>query len=336
MISGFEELPAEIVSLIFKNFKQKEIISLTRVCKEWKTFLWQNLKFLYLAKYSHALSVESLPSLFRQTNRVQKLELPKIANDFILSLLPFHFPLLKILSIRRNLNITDEGLTSLSSLHLLEEIHLSGSWNITSKGIKNIGEKLKLKKMELRGCDSIDDLSCSFISKQFPNLIGLDCRDCIKITDEGVIEICKGISSLKYLDISGTKITDRSVIEISNYYSHSLKTLHLWACVNITDKAISLLDKMKVIENLNLQDCTRLTDISFHYLSSLKSLKKLQIGGPFITDKGFDIVSSPSTSLNELSIFFSEENIEEKIVKEKCKQLLNVIPVVNWGYFCAI
>lgn len=105
-------------------------------------------------------------------------------------------------------NISDEGLKNINYLSELIELKLDGT-NITSKGVKNL---LNLGNLDLLSMNDteITDRAIRYLSKL--SIMNLSLRN-TNITNDSIEYFCR-IRDLEELDIRGTLIDERGVIEL--------------------------------------------------------------------------------------------------------------------------
>lgn len=101
------------------------------------------------------------------------------------------------------------------------------------------------------------------------------------INDED-LQIVEKLPWLRFLDVSGTDVSDRGVVRIAR--SRRLISLGLSGTF-VTDRGVSALSSNLLLESLDLED-TDITDDSLVSLSSMRSLRHLKLGGSRVTAAG--------------------------------------------------
>jgi hypothetical protein len=179
--------------------------------------------------------------------------------------------------------LTDDGLHSLRSLTHLESLFLSASWNITVTGIRNLLPlRQSLRRLELRGCDSITDDALEILST-FESLRCLDLRDCSLVTDEGLKHLCG--CELQTLDLSGTSVSDFGVRRVVSS-NPGLQSLNLWGC-DVTDASAATIGRtLSCLESLDVFECERMSNYALECFSALRSLRVFHASSRRFTIKG--------------------------------------------------
>jgi len=144
-------------------------------------------------------------------------------------------------------NITDTGISHLSTLINLKKLNLRQCSNITDTGISHLSTLINLNQLDLVGCNRITDTGISHLSN-LTNLNQLDLLGCYRITDIGISHLSTMIK-LNQLSLQGCdNITDKGISHLSTLIN--LKELNLWGCRNITDRGIS---RLSILNNLKVE-----------------------------------------------------------------------------------
>ncbi|KAM5565547.1 hypothetical protein ABKV19_019516 [Rosa sericea] len=112
-----------------------------------------------------------------------------------------------------------------------------------------------------------------------------------------------------------------------------MKTLILAGCNKITDSGVSLLHKMSVLEELNLEECSvRITDVGGVAISAIPTLKKVQMGSLYsVTDN--TIVALAQNCLNLELLELRGCKVTGAGIRafsgHKCLQILNLFCCVS-------
>lgn len=185
------------------------------------------------------------------------------------------FPLLKVLSLRSNTQITNEGFRALwNSLPSLEDVDVSYCQQFSDAGLENLA----------RSCPRMTKLNCS------TNLL---------LSDLGMKYISQ-CSQITDLDVSGSgRITEQGVRELATGLN-KLKTLSLWYCAAL--KFYSALPPMHSLEHLNLGNCSQIDDESLQrIISAAPHCKTLSLNFcTLITAEGFKKLAQLSNTLEGL------------------------------------
>jgi hypothetical protein len=124
------------------------------------------------------------------------------------------------------------------------------------------------------------DLNLNEISKNcYANLKILDLWNCSSVTDDGLIPLLMHCKQLEDIDLTGNKITDESLLAISNNCLN-IKILTLSHNYLIADKGvIAIAEKLTKLEYINLAGVKNITDLSLIEISkNCKKLKTFKLG----------------------------------------------------------
>ncbi|KAL6997507.1 beta-aspartyl-peptidase, partial [Sarracenia purpurea var. burkii] len=103
----------------------------------------------------------------------------------------------------------------------------------TDVAYKKISLLGQLRFLDLCGAQNLTDQGLSCITK-CNNLSSLNLTWCVRVTDEGVIAIAEGCSSLEFLSLFGiTGVTDKSLEALSRCCSTTITTLDVNGCIGI-------------------------------------------------------------------------------------------------------
>jgi len=202
--------------------------------------------------------------------------------------------------------ISNLDVSNISTLIKLEKLSLSGCPKLSDEGISHLKHLVMLRELSLSS-SGITDLGVSVIST-LHRLEKLDICNCNEVSDIGLSYICK-LSMLKELDIttvsdkySGVGISHLSKLtkleqfragccrRIKRGFSHlkklkSLKNLDVWLC-GLADDNLHHIGKITSLQALNLLHNRGITDAGMSLLTSLTSLRYLNVAGTQVTDSG--------------------------------------------------
>ncbi|XP_057983670.1 F-box protein At3g58530 isoform X2 [Malania oleifera] len=158
----------------------------------------------------------------------------KNISDRSLQLVADSYPELESLNVTRCIKLTDGGLKQIlhkcSSLQSLNLYALSG---FADEAYKKISLLAHLRSLDLCGAQNLSDhaLSCIATCK---HLTSLNLTWCVLVTDEGVIAIAQGCTSLEFLSLFGiVGVTDKSLEALSRSCSKTITTLDVNGCIGI-------------------------------------------------------------------------------------------------------
>lgn len=115
--------------------------------------------------------------------------------------------------------------------------------------------------------DSIINRISSFTSKE-------ELIHTIRPVSKRCEELCP---NKRILDLKGSSITDKELIEIIDKNQKSLIYINLSKCKNITDLSLKHLAKLQNLKSLNLSGCDKITDAGIKELSTLQNLTALDL-----------------------------------------------------------
>jgi len=184
-------------------------------------------------------------------------------------------PSLRVLTLRRCIELKDTGITVLPSLcPLLIHLDISGCGRITSKGIRSLSSALAARRktstedkemcLRLRRCGGVNDSVVAGIASSLGDVLEyLDVSHCEDITDASVTALAAQCSRLRRLNLRGCfRVKDTGVLSFANNDSAPRRTLEyisLDKC-DIGDETVELLvARCPHLRHLSVVDCPRLT-----------------------------------------------------------------------------
>ncbi|XP_027363527.1 F-box protein At3g58530 isoform X3 [Abrus precatorius] len=170
-------------------------------------------------------------------------------------------PQLNTFSIYWNVRVTDTGIQHMvrNCKHIID-LNISGCKNISDRGVQLISENYpelkslnltsftdeayrkiclltRLTFLDLCGAQNLSDEGVSCISK-CKNLVSLNLTWCVRVTDEGVISLAEGCTSLEFLSLFGIiGVTDKCLEALSKSSSHKITTLDVNGCIGIKKRS---------------------------------------------------------------------------------------------------
>jgi hypothetical protein len=234
LINAFQNVPNEILILIFENLKSKDLYNCTRVNKQWNTLvtpiLWRSpvpirpilsciASFGAMDKKNktnHVHQKSHLSPRFPIHNpnfglAVRTLDLSKIAThvtDCTIRLVTRCSPHMTSLSLSQCRLITDEGLRCLSRSAVapqLQVLVLENCRQITDLGLSYLTEKCHaLHTIHFGGCQRITDTGIShLVTESGSTLRRIRLSDCSRVTANAIHTISRVCGArLEWLDIS--------------------------------------------------------------------------------------------------------------------------------------
>ena len=261
----------------------------------------------------------------------------QLTNKGVLQILQIFGSTLRSLDISIT-NITGENLSEYKrTLPCLEKLCVSACYNITDKGLLQI---FQLCGSTLRFLDinqtNITGENLSEYKGTLPSLEFLNLYYCRHLTDKGLLQILQLCgSTLKSLDISGTRITGKNLSEYKGTLL-CLENLNMSSCEQITNNGLlqilqlcgSTLRSLNIsgtnmtgenlseykgtlpcIENLNMRYCKQLTDNGFVQILQLygSTLKSLNISGTNMTGENLSDYKGTLLCLENLNMSSCEQ-----------------------------
>ncbi|OWF48247.1 F-box/LRR-repeat protein 2-like [Mizuhopecten yessoensis] len=160
-------------------------------------------------------------------------------------------------------SVTDQSLVNITQiLKRLKVLHMEGSYSqITSSGLKRIGQLVCLKELSFAQNSAVDDDVLSQCAVGCSNLTNVNISGCYKhVTDLGIQALAR-CSDLSHLNISYlSQVSEDSVEGLAT--TGRLTTLVARVCSAISDEAMMTLADL--CYDLNLVDVSGCFDISNH------------------------------------------------------------------------
>nr|XP_014436318.1 dynein regulatory complex subunit 6 isoform X5 [Pelodiscus sinensis] len=203
----------------------------------------------------------------------------------------------------------------------------------------------KLRELNLTNCIHITDASLMKIAQRCHNLTYLNIRYCESVTDGG-IEALGYMTSLMSIDISGTTVSDMSLVVLGHV--RRMKELSVSECRKITDLGIqrfcqgakdleycdvsycfqltnetvkALAFNCRQLTSLNIAGCHKMTDLCIQYLSGVcHYLHFLDISGcVHLTDKTLKYLWKGCTQLRILKMLYCKNITKQAVLKYSVK-----------------
>ncbi|KAG8068606.1 hypothetical protein GUJ93_ZPchr0005g14656 [Zizania palustris] len=251
-LSGWKDLPIELLLRIMSVVgDDRMLIVASGVCTGWRDALGWGLTNLSLS--------------WCQQNM----------NNLMISL-AHKFSKLQVLALRQIIpQLEDSAVEAIANYcHDLRELDLSRSFRLSDRSLYALANGCPwLTRLNISGCSNFSDTALTYLSYHCKNLKCLNLCGCGKAaTDRALQAIAHNCSQLQSLNL------DDSVIALATGCPH-LRSLGLYYCQNITDRAMYSLANSRVkskrrrrdterrssskeedgLANLNISQCTALT-----------------------------------------------------------------------------
>ncbi|KAI8558874.1 hypothetical protein RHMOL_Rhmol04G0130100 [Rhododendron molle] len=210
-----------------QKISDRGVEAITSICPNLKVFsIYWNVR----------VTDTGIEHLVKNCKNIVDLNLSGCKNisDKSLQLIADNYQHLKCLNLTRCIKLTDGGLCKIfvkcSSLHSLNLYAVS---SFTDEAYKKISLLTELKFLDLCGAQNLTDHGLSCIAK-CNNLVSLNLTWCVRVTDEGVIPLAEGCTSLEFLSLFGiVGVTDKCLEALSKFCSNTITTLDVNGCIGI-------------------------------------------------------------------------------------------------------
>jgi Leucine-rich repeat (LRR) protein len=277
-----------------------------QVCKKWFrcAFYWRNC--LDLAPFRSWVTSEVLDSLLR---RCHMLNILSLVGCFLVT--EAGFKDIPLCLVELNLSGCDrlQGLSFLTKLKSLVRLSISGCRHLPNSALQHVGEAFQLQRLSLSFCTGISDDGLLFLAA-LTNLTRLEIASCFRMTDRGFSSLMN-LTCLKYLNLSSSQITNRSMTLISKMTL--LECLKLANCRYLTDECSSTLSTLVHLSNLSIAGCSAFTDKGIYHITMLPRLQKLNLSYVCATDRSAENIRKNCTQLQKLVITFCPISISETL-----------------------
>lgn len=264
-ISDCENISNNIMDAIIKftNLKKLKLISCERITR---LSIPNSVSYLSL-KGCVGIPTYGLRDLSRHTKLcVLDLSFTQINDDALKSI--EKLTLLKKLNLSFCKNITNKGLQFISNLRL-NELNIS-QCNLSENCLKYLSKMTSLRLLYLNRIGKITNKGLKYLSN-LTSLLNLELNDCSRVTNYG-LRFIKNLKNLQTLTLDNCKkITNDGLKHISN--CRHLKKLSLHKCDKITDHGLKkLISKLKKLQLLRLTWAPKITEKVITLLDKLKYL----------------------------------------------------------------
>ncbi|XP_023341504.1 uncharacterized protein LOC111711391 isoform X4 [Eurytemora carolleeae] len=268
------------------------------------------------------------------SKQLQTLQLTfnRTLNDWFLQILEQCGSTLKSLTLEKS-SITGEILIKYKgTLPCLENLNMRFCKQLTNKGLLQI---LQLCGSSLRSLDiSVTNVTGENLSEYkgtLPCLENLNMRFCKQLTDKGLLQILQLYrSTLRSLDISGTKITGENMSEYKGTLP-CLENLTMMVCEQLTDKGLLQILQLcgSTLRSLDIYGTNITGENLSEYKGTLPCLENLNMSYcKQLTNKGLlqilQLCGSTLRSLDISNTNITGENLSEYKGTLPCLENLNM------------
>jgi hypothetical protein len=168
--------------------------------------------------------------------------------------------------------LSGDGLAELAGLYRLKRLEL-GLSNVNSAGLRHLTGFPRLTRLGLQKCP----LGGEALPLSLPALTHLSLWN--STADDATLAAFRNCTSIRKLDLTGTRITDAGLAHVSGL--NKLKWLDL-SGTEVTDAGMSHLTSLGRLHWLSLQE-TAVSDGAVASLGKVRSLRKLILDGEIVT-----------------------------------------------------
>ena len=323
------DLPLEIVSYIFRFLPTSDLKCASFVCYQWSRashdpILWRNVSVSLgtrRERFSHFL-VDSLGRRCIQHLRFKHMS----TTTQILQVCKQLGSNLKVLSLQgcRCVNDTLLKVLSDSCPNLLRldlsrcrqlEVAKNADW---LDSCANVWRQLTV--LDLNACKEISDVLISKISDMLPFIEDFGISGCKGISISTWQKMARKLSSLKYLDISRSDMTDEIMLKFSQLPELKLQGINLTACKHLTDNGVVALIKYQTsLEVLKLA-CVEVTNTTLICIGKyMQRLRVLDLNScRQLTDGALSSVKALLINLHSLNLYSCYQLSNSGLVQFLC------------------
>lgn len=238
--------------------------------------------------------------------------------------------------------VTDSGVALVATTYHtnLTRLELNECFEVTDNSLASLSEQCtNIKALHLGYCQYITDKGTEMLCRALPtnpkmsyiHLEEITLDYCTELTDKAIQQLVSFNSTLRYLSMSGCKITDNAIRYVAGYCAR-LVTLNVKECDMLTDYTITVIaQRCKGLEAFDGSCGGRYTDASAQQLAlyshQLKSLslarsaaitnaslgsialgcsriESLNINGTQVSDEGLKQLVTSCRNLKQLDVSF--------------------------------
>lgn len=302
----------EILTIIFSYLDVADKFRASQVCKTWNTIFKSKLfwRGATVGLHINTNFSQQICQLFKQRDitrfQVLSLKAPNCLTEFVNNM-----PNITSLCLEGCIQLNDDNLITCFSNNLphITELNLSLCYKITDIGIEHITNTMTgLTKLEISCCRLIKSNGYLSIAQNLKNLTHLSLELCLNLSIVELGHICGvsdesngGLPLLTFLAIDlCMKIDDTGILYIANNLRH-LRVFTMSFCFCVSSLGISYLSSITSLKELNIS-YSLITDGALKQLSRLKSLESLNVSSTKITDVGLEYILEGCPNLKKLVI----------------------------------
>ena len=179
---------------------------------------------------------------------------------------------LKLLDLERT-QVTERGLRSLKSLTKLETLGLNNT-KLTDAGLSELTAFPKLRRLFFKESPEVTDVGLGHI-RNLNSLETISFSKCSKVTNAGLEQLAglSGLTRLSVIDCPG--MNDSAVASLVNL--KQLTWLNL-SGASLTDESLVAIGTLTALSSLTLENCRQLSGAGLAHLKGLTELTRLELG----------------------------------------------------------
>lgn len=278
-------LPLEVVSYIFRFLPTSDVKCASFVCYAWSRaaedpVLWREA-FISLGTRRERFSNFLVDSLERRCIQHLRVKYMSTAAQ-IIQVCKQLGSNLKTLSLQ-SCRCVNDALLEVVSKYCSNLMHLDVSrcrqLDVVKEATwlhKCATNWKKLSILDLNGCKEISDMLVSKIADALPLVMDLSISGCKSVDILTWQKLAKKVSTLKYLDISRSDMTDETMLKFSQIPDLNLREINLTACKHLTDNGVVSLVKYQTSLEVIKLACVGITNTTLvavgKYLQQLRGL----------------------------------------------------------------
>eukprot|EP01122_Echinamoeba_exundans_P012000 TRINITY_DN4931_c0_g1_i1.p1 TRINITY_DN4931_c0_g1~~TRINITY_DN4931_c0_g1_i1.p1 ORF type:complete len:390 (-),score=34.47 TRINITY_DN4931_c0_g1_i1:88-1197(-) len=266
-------LPTELIQDIIANLTHGHYLAALNVCRKWRKLGYQSIQTLDLG-FSRLIVEPKLEVIPFCKN------LSRICVEG-LKLQPEAFPRISLCGIR------------LKELRMKSKTIGDAEVGLVLASCRNL-ESLAIGNTPLFSGTSLGNAS--------DRLMSLGVPFCSGLSGAALTALCQRATSLRSLDISGTKLKSSDLMCLTQL--HGLTSLNM-AQMDLSASSVSFLGTLSSLLSLNLER-TILDQNDFFWIGELRSLIHLDLTGTSLSDEEAQIILPPLSSLVALSLAGTE------------------------------
>uniref|UniRef100_A0A0A9ZEI6 F-box/LRR-repeat protein 7 n=1 Tax=Lygus hesperus TaxID=30085 RepID=A0A0A9ZEI6_LYGHE len=186
LIDGIARVKSTLRELSFvscSKLRNQDLLKIVQMCPDLTRFSLSGMVSLSLFDPFAIYPITQLSKL-----EILDLEHNRMVSDKFMQSLVDGCPVLRHLNISgiENTELTERGLSLLVNLPQITHLRMA-CIKVNDSLLKNLSKKLKLKHLDIMGCQNVTDEGCIEILNNCPQLESLDLAGCVQVTNETIL-----------------------------------------------------------------------------------------------------------------------------------------------------